>query len=306
AMRDSETLTPEVYAERQPLILPLVEQLRAAMATASAGLTDSSAAVTDLGARDIVLLDGAPAIISVKPIVATTENVQVAPGSEYLHVAVRRIDSDVLAEIAEKYELADIRLVTTGEPGAREASVPVANDAGQVLGHLAWTPAHPGTGMMLGIAPGVLIAMAVSGLIMAWLLRRLRHAAAELHASRAQAQLLAFHDTLTGLPNRALFLDRLDRALVATRRTGGKIALHSIDLDRFKAVNDTRGHGAGDELIRTVGNRLSSVLRETDTVARLGGDEFAVVQTDVNSAEDAGRVAGLMLAAIQEPYDLLG
>ena len=106
----------------------------------------------------------------------------------------------------------------------------------------------------------------------------------ELQASEAQAQHLAFHDALTGLPNRALFVDRLDRCLAEVRRNPERrIALLYLDLDRFKQVNDTLGHPAGDELIREVGRRISSLVRESDTVARIGGDEVAVIQTDLPS-----------------------
>ena len=307
AMRDSEVLSPDTYAEDAPLVAPLVEKFRGVMAAASAGMSDSSAAVGELGEKDIVLQDGIPAIVSVKPIVATTGTVAVAPGTEYLHVAFRRIDDDVLAEIADKYDLADILLLPPDATQRRsQTSVPVTNAAGQVLGYIAWTGDKPGTRMVLAVAPGLMASIVISGLVMGWLLIRLRRASAQLRASEAQAQFLAFHDTLTGLPNRALFIDRLDRALIAARRSGKGVALHSIDIDRFKSINDTRGHPVGDELIRVVGARLSSVLREADTVARLGGDEFAVVQTDVNGLGDAELTARRMLAAVQEPCDILG
>ncbi len=307
AMRDSEVLSPDVYAEDEPLVAPLVEKFRAVMAEASAGLSDSSDAVGELGEEDIVLQGGMPAIISVKPIVGTTGTVQVAPGSEYLHVAFRRIDDDVLAEIAEKYDLAGVHLLAADAPKRNsQTSVPVSNAAGQILGFIAWEGDRPGTRMVLAVAPGLVASIIISSLVMGWLLMRLRRASTQLHASEVQAQFLAFHDTLTGLPNRALFVDRLDRALIAARRSGKKVALHSIDIDRFKSINDTRGHPAGDELIRVIGARLSAVVRETDTVARLGGDEFAVVQTEMNSLADAELIAKRMLAAVAEPCELLG
>ena len=125
---------------------------------------------------------------------------------------------------------------------------------------------------------------------MLWfLLRRLRRASDELQSSQDHAQFLAFHDPLTGLPNRALFEDRLKRALVAAQRQRSRIALLYIDLDRFKTVNDTLGHPAGDELVRQTARRLESRVREVDTVARLGGDEFAIILVDirnVGAAED--------------------
>jgi len=102
--------------------------------------------------------------------------------------------------------------------------------------------------------------------------------AVERDLHEAHLRTLAFHDTLTGLPNRALLLQRLTERLANARSTGCGVAVHFIDLDGFKAINDTHGHAAGDDVLRTVARRLERTIRENDTIARLGGDEFVVVQ----------------------------
>lgn len=135
--------------------------------------------------------------------------------------------------------------------------------------------------------------------------RRLAATVVELRASEAQAQHLAFHDILTGLPNRALFNDRLDQALARMRR-GRPFAVLALDLDRFKIVNDTLGHGAGDVLIRDFAARLTALVREADTVARLGGDEFAVLICGMERRTDIERLAERILAMVREPFDLAG
>ncbi len=127
-----------------------------------------------------------------------------------------------------------------------------------------------------------------------------------LDRALSRAAFLATHDALTGLPNRALFRDRLDQALARLHRAGGMVAVLYIDLDRFKAVNDTLGHGAGDQLLRQVAMRLSANLRETDTLARLGGDEFAVIQLGDRHPADVEALAGRFIAALAEPFDLDG
>ncbi len=112
---------------------------------------------------------------------------------------------------------------------------------------------------------------------------------------------LAHHDSLTGLPNRALFHDRLETALARARRTGERIGLMLLDLDHFKDVNDSLGHDAGDALLCEVGHRLRRCVRETDTVARLGGDEFAIILAGLAKPAQAGLVAEKIIAAMAAP-----
>jgi diguanylate cyclase (GGDEF)-like protein/PAS domain S-box-containing protein len=117
----------------------------------------------------------------------------------------------------------------------------------------------------------------------------------------------AFHDQLTGLPNRALCLDRLGLSLRrAARHPEYQFALLFLDLDRFKVVNDSLGHGAGDQLLRAIGERLSHVVRPADTVARLGGDEFCILVEEMHSPIDAVRVAERAQAALSRPFVIDG
>ncbi|HTU31585.1 MAG TPA: EAL domain-containing protein [Solirubrobacteraceae bacterium] len=116
----------------------------------------------------------------------------------------------------------------------------------------------------------------------------------------------AYHDAVTGLPNRVLFRERLTHALSLARRTELGIAVAVIDLDRFKEVNDTLGHEQGDRLLAEVGNRLSEVLSEGDTISRMGGDEFGLVLSRVRSVADAEAVAGRIAQALHEPIHLDG
>ena len=115
---------------------------------------------------------------------------------------------------------------------------------------------------------------------------------------------LANFDALTGLPNRYLFQDRLGHALLQAARASTRVALLFIDLDRFKTINDTLGHSAGDELLKQVAERLRRVVREVDTVARLGGDEFTVVIENIDNQQDAARVAAKILTALDTAFVL--
>jgi diguanylate cyclase (GGDEF)-like protein len=117
---------------------------------------------------------------------------------------------------------------------------------------------------------------------------------------------MALHDALTGLPNRALLADRLEHALTLRARRQTQLALLLLDLDRFKVVNDSLGHGAGDQLLRHVAEQLEDVVRTGDTVARLGGDEFVVVLENVNSAAEPSEVAARILRKLSEPVTIGG
>ena len=123
----------------------------------------------------------------------------------------------------------------------------------------------------------------------------------ESKASQEHIQRLAHYDSLTGLPNRVLLADRVSLALSRMERSGGKLALVFLDLDRFKNVNDSLGHRIGDELLIQVAQRLKELLRDEDTVSRLGGDEFILVLPDVDE-DGAGHVAGKVLKALSLPY----
>lgn len=114
----------------------------------------------------------------------------------------------------------------------------------------------------------------------------------------------AFHDILTDLPNRVLFRDRLNLALLQAKRKGSEVALMFIDLDRFKLVNDTLGHGIGDVMLQQAALRLKSCLRRGDTLARLGGDEFTAVLPDLNDRNDAVLVAEKFLECLRQPFEL--
>ncbi|MGD0432281.1 MAG: EAL domain-containing protein, partial [Acetobacteraceae bacterium] len=127
----------------------------------------------------------------------------------------------------------------------------------------------------------------------------------ERRTAEARIAHLARHDALTDLPNRVLFHESLGHALAFARR-GHLLALHCLDLDQFKAVNDTLGHPIGDGLLRAVAQRLRDGLRETDTVARLGGDEFAIVQTAIQSPIDATGLAGRLIDLINAPFEIDG
>jgi len=115
-------------------------------------------------------------------------------------------------------------------------------------------------------------------------------------------QQMAYHDSLTGLPNRKLFSDRLGIALAQAQRNQKGVAISMLDLDNFKNVNDTLGHDVGDLLLKAAAERLSAALRKGDTVARFGGDEFVLILPDLKGIEDVIQVAQKIVDSFRKPF----
>jgi len=195
-------------------------------------------------------------------------------------------------------ERSETELAIVATAAARTATTPSADGALAASVHIN------------GARAGALVAMASAGFDHAQL--GMLDAFAE-HASLAltdartvEAMEEAFHDSLTGLPNRALFLDRLQHALDVAARRRTELCVLFVDLDRFKAVNDSIGHAAGDELLRTAAERLSDCTRAADTAARFGGDEFAVLLEDDGRGLQPDAVADRIIAAMRRPFEVEG
>ncbi|MGH9036981.1 MAG: putative bifunctional diguanylate cyclase/phosphodiesterase, partial [Acidimicrobiia bacterium] len=202
-------------------------------------------------------------------------------------------------------------VVASGTPraGARQATHPVRAGAESWL--LVVSPRHPLLGSVAQSTPwlflgcGLVTALLMSGLVE--VLARRRRYAWDLVEERTEAlREAAVHDALTHLPNRNLLVDRLELALARQLRGARGVALLFLDLDRFKLLNDSRGHAIGDQVLVTVAERLRQVVRPSDTVARFGGDEFVVVCEDVDGVADATRLSERIAGALEAPFPVEG
>jgi len=162
------------------------------------------------------------------------------------------------------------------------------------------------------------IGLGISALIVAYLLLSLRRSmqlesltaslratTEDLHRKSEQMAHMARHDALTGLANRVVLQERIEEAIARSQR-GTSFALLYLDIDRFKDVNDTLGHGAGDQLLRFIAERITSVLRSVDTIARLGGDEFAIILTDIADPQAISILADRLIGDIGKPLSIDG
>jgi diguanylate cyclase (GGDEF)-like protein len=250
------------------------------------------------------LVAGRPAAVSAMLMKPSTDG-YVGNRREWpLLVSIRYLDEGFMRGLEATHLIGHPRFSLRDDRGAGEYSLLLRAESGEPLGFLIWSPELPGSRIMAVLLPANIAAVALLAIVMAMLMLRFRQSLRERGKLEEQASHLAYHDSLTQLPNRSLLNQRLQAALAGTTAPG--LALLLIDLDRFKQVNDTLGHLAGDELIRQFAGRLVGVVRGADTVARLGGDEFAVMLTGKVSPAAAMQVCDSILAQFAEPFDLLG
>lgn len=193
-------------------------------------------------------------------------------------------------------ELADTAASTTAQGGAPGAAVGAAE---VMLDHTA-------TQETLRSTTRTVTLLVVGSLLVLWLLLfRIVHATSRrLRSTALENARLALLDSLTGLPNRRLLADQMQRAITRVEDEGTRVGLILLDIDRFKDINDTLGHDAGDELLQQVADRLRNALRDDDVVARLGGDEFAILLPDVRTVANAERLARRVRALFTQPFEL--
>jgi len=232
-------------------------------------------ALAPIYATDVREVAGRPALVSAMAIVPETDALTLPDGAPGVMLSVRLIEPRLLASVGQTFLLDDFRYASS--PQSAFANVPVTVNGDAPIGYFEWISAAPGTAIRYAIGP------IASAIILAFILigcfsgRKLAEKSKALEDSEARNRYLALHDTLTGLGNRTYFGDALDAAMEKCETA--PCAVLAIDLDRFKQVNDTFGHDAGDMVIRNVARRLKETVAGSGLVARTGGDEFLALIT---------------------------
>ncbi|MCA0424514.1 MAG: EAL domain-containing protein [Proteobacteria bacterium] len=213
-------------------------------------------------------------------------------------VITRRMEDATLAQIGSRLLLDNLRFADSVPVSAASPEVATTN--------VVWNKVNDGSFTLQSLASIGMMGIAVIGIYGLLVFLHIRRVTRELEQSEAQAQHLAGHDMLSGLPNRVLYFKALNVELSRVAREGGGLAVMYLDLDKFKEVNDKYGHPAGDKLIIMVAARLGELTRGADTVARFGGDEFAIVQVGVRSLADTEALARRVLDELRRPFDIDG
>ena len=281
--------------------LPLAKRLKERLVAGDEEGTSSK--VLSIGEADIVYVGSRPAIVSVKPIVSDTRDIEQQPGQQNLHVAVRFLDGDLAATVGQEYQFRNLRFTLHHPTDPRFSYLTLQSRSGYVVGYFEWQPFKPGHKVFAATIPAIAVAFLAIFSAASFGGNAFWRRSNRLQASREQLQYQATHDGLTGLANRSEFHARV---AVATQnaREGEVHAVLFTDLDRFKEVNDSLGHPAGDKLISLVAARLTGLLPDA-LVARIGGDEFTVF-VKLNEFPEAEQVAKTIVEELRTPFEIDG
>ncbi|MDP9838618.1 diguanylate cyclase (GGDEF)-like protein [Neorhizobium huautlense] len=297
---DDDAATTRRYQWVRPLLADLFDQVRN---------NNSEATAPAVTRAEILRLEGRASIVGMSPIVLSAG--QDDPGeataaqTDFYLIAFRFVDGIILDDLSREMGLKGARYARTIDAEDGEVAFQVeASATGDPIGVIIWTPDLPGSKVIERLTPYLAAAIAVIGILFWLLVLRLNRSWKELRRSEQHARELALQDVLTRLPNRELFARRLDECFTSAS-PDTSIVVGFIDLDRFKAVNDTFGHAAGDELIIKTAARMSEVVAARGTLARLGGDEFAVLLM-VGKHEVAAQIEifDRIVSEIHQPFAL--
>jgi diguanylate cyclase (GGDEF)-like protein len=296
---------PEAYAPYAPQLTAAVAEARRGVAESLRGLLveDGERPLTRPVAAQAykslyISHEGAPIAVVIAPFANPRQGAGADPSYKQALIGLRGFDGGVLGRITQRAGVPVTLHDDRPHLGASEhAHFQIAGPDSI----LAWAPQHPGDAA--ADRWRMIIAM-LAAVYAGFVAVRARRQLAELSAREQAATRSAGSDLLTGLPNRLMFAQLVDAELARIARAHTGFAIFYLDLDRFKEINDTFGHAAGDRMIIGLAQRVSKVLRQSDRMSRLSGDEFAILQTDVHGPRDCELLASRILKAMSEPFDL--
>lgn len=254
--------------------------------------------------------NGEAAFVAVASVVPDVQPALLKGAPDYI-VLIRHFDARTIADISGSLLLSGVRFGPKPDVAANRNTFALEDIKGSNIGYVSWQAKPPGPAILRRTAP--LLAVYIlffMGVVAggAIIVRRMRRTTSELMASEAQAQHNALHDAMSGLPNRAHFMQKLREELSACveQRELGDVFVAYIDIDRFKVVNDTLGHHVGDELVRQMALRLRKSLPPGDFLSRFGGDEFVLMRRSTGGKEAADMLGRQIMTLMSEPFVISG
>lgn len=248
----------------------------------------------------LMLVGGRPAVASAMLVQPSTDGYVAPRGNWPILISVRYLDEMFLSGLKTRQLIANPRISSSPNTFPGEHAVPLRTEWGEEIGHLIWTPELPGTKIAKRLIPLSVFMLAFVCFLLARMAQRLRRALREAADAAMEAEHLASHDPLTGLPNRTIFQARLEEL---TSPDGGSypFAVIIVDVDEFKVTNDTLGHDTGDALLKMIAVRLRSFGRQGDIVARLGGDEFGLLLIGASDPKDVEQLSRDLMSSLSQP-----
>lgn len=283
----TEILTPEVIAEVQ-----------ATMADVPVSYEAAQAAYVNTG-NGVMLI----AFSRIAPVSYAAE---VDPASLPYYVAGVQLSEDRLISVGQSFLIDDLRIVFDGDEAELASFPTITGIGGRQLGWFVWTPPQPGWDVLRNVFIPILIAVGIFALVALVTALRARRMAMALAKSEKVAVAAARTDSLTNLMNRNGFNELMESSAVVDLARKGEVAVIYLDVNGFKAVNDSIGHTGGDELVVALSQRLASVLPPDAAFARIGGDEFAVMLTGRGAADAAAGAASALVHALDRPFTIYG
>ncbi|ALL15190.1 putative bifunctional diguanylate cyclase/phosphodiesterase [Caulobacter henricii] len=300
-------LSPDFFSAHGESFAPVLSAVRdreARIKRVTAPRADGGLVSAPVQTSSYELIDGEAYLVTASLVQSDFGRATLKARRAPIIITALKLDASFLKTMSSRFLLDGIHLHPgAATPKAQDARVSIRSMTGRIVATMDWTPTSPGQALLRKAVVPILLVVGCLAAAVVIFASRSRRIAKGLVASEARAKHMAHHDSLTGLPNRSLFEARLNQALAGLDRRRGAMAVLGIDLDRFKAVNDTHGHNAGDELIRLMADRLAGLCRTNESVARLGGDEFALIVPEIDPA-GAAALAERLVKALSEPADL--
>ena len=302
------SVDPNWFNSIQPDVITALDLVRGRVGSDGSGASSAGVAAPKVSSphRAVRLQKflGQPALVAAVAVTMPNDVSPNAAAEAPVVVSVKFIDDEVLADVASRLQLHNLHKLEQGPLAEGDFTFDLTDPQGKSIASFAWTPKQPGAEIVHSVVPFIAVALAGFALLAGLVFGHMRRTAATIAAGETRLRHLALHDPLCGLPNRIFFGERLEAMIDQVRQGGSSAAVFYIDLDHFKDVNDTLGHPVGDELIRSVTQRLARTLRGDDLVARLGGDEFAVLSSGGFDHGTLQAIAARMIATICSPYSI--
>jgi len=292
------------YDAIAPVIAPMLKQLRSELKSGETAGTETG--VSTRGETDFRFVNGRPAVVSLKPIVSDSGEIAQVPGREYVHIAVRYLDGRFLQELESKYDFDNMPFSLSSGSEMWQVGLPLTTKCGEIVGYVVWEPYRPGLAFLQSITPVLVVVLFTLVVVVAIFIGMLYRRAMANREQENRIRYLASHDSLTGLLNRASFEARLDAVLADAGDKPRQVAILYLDLDRFKPINDTLGHAAGDAMLVHASKVLSRQVPRGDLVARIGGDEFVILARRAVAPAELSELCERIIVEMNKPIDFEG